>query len=62
MHTGSPEELRDMERRALQVGQRIAALLDELERIAPGSVVAQVSGLGFTIRRRGSGFVAAAGR
>ncbi|MFE5368159.1 hypothetical protein [Streptomyces mirabilis] len=62
MHTGSPEELRDMERRALEIGQRIASLLDDLEQIAPGSVAAQVSGLGFTIRRHGSGFVAVAGR
>jgi hypothetical protein len=62
MHTGSPEELRDMERRALEIGQRIASLLDDLEQIAPGSVAAQASGLGFTIRRRGSGFAAVAGR
>jgi hypothetical protein len=51
-----------MERRALDIGQRIASLLDQLEQIAPGSTVAQVSGLGFTIRRRSSGFVAVAGR
>lgn len=62
MHTGSTEELADKERRSQEIGQQIASLLDELERIAPGSVAAQVSGLGFSIRRRGSGFVAVEGR
>lgn len=62
MHTGTMEELADKSRRALQIGQQIAVLLDELEEIAPGSVAAQVSGLGFTIRRRGSGFAAVEGR
>ncbi|MFE4671089.1 hypothetical protein [Streptomyces sp. NPDC056723] len=62
MHTGSPQELRDMERRALQIGQQIASLLDDLEQIAPGSVHANVSGLGFSIRRAGGGFVAMQGR
>ncbi|MEV0220858.1 hypothetical protein [Streptomyces sp. NPDC050704] len=61
MHSGSPEELRDKERRALEIGQQIASLLDDLEQIAPGSVHAQVSGLGFSIRRRGGGFTAVEG-
>lgn len=58
MHTGSADELRDKERRSQEIGRRIAELLNEAERIAPGAVVAQVSGLGFTIRRRGGGFTA----
>jgi hypothetical protein len=40
MHTGSPEELRGMERRALEIGQRIASLLDDLEQIAGFAAVA----------------------
>jgi hypothetical protein len=62
MHTGSMDEYREQERCALEIGQRIAALLDDLERIAPGSVHANVSGLGFSIRRAGGGFVAVQGR
>jgi hypothetical protein len=58
MHTGSPEEMRVKERRSQEIGRQIATLLSEAERIAPGVVAAQVSGLGFTIRRRGSGYVA----
>jgi hypothetical protein len=58
MHTGSAETLRDDERRSQEIGRRIAALLTEAAQIAPGAVTAQVSGLGFTIRRRGSGFTA----
>lgn len=58
MHTGSPDELRDKERRSQEIGRQIAALLTEAEQIAPGAVFAQASGLGFTIRRRGSGFIA----
>jgi hypothetical protein len=62
MHTGSMDEYREQERRALVIGQQIAGLLDDLERIAPGSVAANVSGLGFRIMRRGSGFTAVQGR
>ncbi|MEU0783504.1 hypothetical protein ABZ341_18260 [Streptomyces sp. NPDC006173] len=58
MHTGSADEYRDMERRALAIGQQIASLLNDLQQIAPGSVAANVSGLGFRIVRRGSGFTA----
>lgn len=58
MHTGSADELRDKERRSQEIGRRIAELLTEAEQIAPGAVAAQVSGLGFAIRRRGNGFTA----
>jgi hypothetical protein len=62
MHTGSMDEYRDKERRALEIGERIASLLDDLEQLAPGSVHVNVSGLGFSISRRGSGFVVVRGR
>lgn len=58
MFQGSAEELRAKTARSQEIGRQIAALLEEAERIMPGSVSAQVSGLGFTIRRRGSGFTA----
>ena len=58
MHTGSAGELAAKTARSQKIGRLIADLLDEAERIAPGSVAAQVSGLGFTIRRCGSGFIA----
>jgi hypothetical protein len=58
MHTGSPGELAAKTARSQEIGRQIAQLLNEAERITPGAVAAQVSGLGFTIRRRGSGFVA----
>ena len=58
MHTGSPDELRAKQARSQEIGRKIAALLNDAEEIAPGAVSAQVSGLGFTIRRRGSGFIA----
>lgn len=58
MHTGSAEELCDKELRSQEVGRKIAELLTEAEQIAPGSVAAQVPGLGFAIRRRGGGFTA----
>lgn len=56
MHTGSAEELREKERRSQEIGRRIADLLNEAARIAPGAVSAQVTGLGFTIRGAGGGF------
>lgn len=62
MHTGSADELRAKKARSQEIGRKIAALLNEAEQITPGSVAAQVSGLGFTIRRHGSGFVAVEGR
>lgn len=62
MHTGSPEELRAKTARSQEIGRQIAALLNEAEQIAPGAVAAQVQGLGFTIRRGGSGFIAVEGR
>lgn len=58
MHTGSADELRAKEQRSQEIGRQIAELLNEAEQIAPGSVFVQASGLGFTIRRRGSGFIA----
>jgi hypothetical protein len=57
MHSDSTDN-RDREQRALAIGQQIAALLDDLERIAPGSVNANIVGLGFRIKRRGSSFTA----
>jgi hypothetical protein len=62
MHTGSMDEYREKEQRALAIGQQIASLLNDLQQIAPGSVAANVSGLGFRIVRRGSGFTAAQDR
>ena len=56
MHTGSADELRDKERRSQEIGRQIADLLNEAARIAPGSVSANVTGLGFTIRGAGGGF------
>jgi hypothetical protein len=58
MYTGSADELRAKTARSQDIGRKIAALLNEAEQIAQGSVAAQVQGLGFTIRRRGSGFTA----
>lgn len=58
MNTGSAGELQAKTARSQEIGRQIAALLDEVERLAPGSVAAQVSGLGFTIRRRSGGFTA----
>lgn len=58
MHTGSADELRALEARSQEIGRQIADLLNEAARIAPGSVYAQVSGLGFQIRGSGGGFVA----
>ncbi|MFF3928230.1 hypothetical protein [Streptomyces hirsutus] len=58
MHTGSADELRAKTARSQEIGEQIAALLTEAEQIAPGSVAAQVRGLGFTIQRRSSGFIA----
>jgi hypothetical protein len=58
MHTGSADELRAKTVRSQEIGAQIAALLTEAEQIAPGSVSAQVRGLGFTIQRRGSAFTA----
>lgn len=58
IHTGTADEYRDMGRRALAIGEQIAALLNDPQQIAPGSVAANVSGLGFRIVRRGSGFTA----
>lgn len=57
MHTGSPAELRVMEARSQEIGRQIAGLLEEAEAVAPGSVSAQVTGLGWTVQRRGSNFV-----
>ncbi|MGW5173159.1 hypothetical protein ACWERY_02175 [Streptomyces sp. NPDC004082] len=62
MHTGSMDDYREQEQRALAIGEQIASLLDDLDQIAPGSVAATVSGPGFRIVRRGSGFVAVQGR
>jgi len=56
MHTGSADELREKERRSQEIGRQIADLLNEADRIAPGAVSANVTGLGFTIRGRGGGF------
>ncbi|MEU4051282.1 hypothetical protein AB0F09_19045 [Streptomyces olivaceus] len=56
MHTGSADELREKERRSQEIGQKIAALLNEAAVIAPGAVSANVTGLGFSIRGTGGGF------
>lgn len=58
MHTGSADELRAKEQRSQEIGRQIADLLNEAARIAPGAVSAQISGLGFSIRSAGGGFVA----
>lgn len=56
MHTGSADELREMERRSQEIGRQIADLLNEAARIAPNAVSAQVTGLAFSIRGAGGGF------
>lgn len=58
MHTGSADELRAKTGRSQEIGRQIAALLNEAEQVAPGAVAAQVQGLGFMIRRTGTGFTA----
>lgn len=58
MHTGSADELRAKERRSQEIGHQIADLLNEAAHIAPGAVSANVTGLGFSIRGAGGGFVA----
>lgn len=58
MHTGSPDELNAKTARSQEIGREIAQLLNEAEQIAPGAVAAQVSGLGFTIRRTSTGYTA----
>lgn len=62
MHTGSADELHEKERRSQEIGRQIADLLNEAARIAPNAVSAQVTGLGFSIRGAGGGFVAVTGR
>jgi hypothetical protein len=56
MHTGSADELGAQIARSQEIGHRIADLLNEAARIAPGAVHANVSGLGFTIHGAGAGF------
>lgn len=58
MHTGSAGELRDKEHRSQEIGRQIADLLNEAAQLAPGAVSANVTGLGFSIRGAGGGFVA----
>lgn len=56
MNTGSADELRARTARSQEIGRKIAELLNEAARIAPGAVSANVSGLGFTIRGAGGNF------
>lgn len=56
MHTGSADELRAKTQESQEIGHRIADLLNEAARIAPGMVHANVSGLGFSIRGAGGSF------
>ncbi|MER5875490.1 hypothetical protein ABT119_06115 [Streptomyces sp. NPDC001910] len=58
MHTESDDELRTQTARSQEIGRQIAELLNEAARIAPNAVAAQVTGLGFSIRGAGGGFVA----
>lgn len=54
MFTGSPAELRRMERDAAAIAEQITELLNRLENLAPGSVTAhngRISGPAVTIRR-----------
>lgn len=56
MFTGTPAELADMQRRAQQIGAKIAALMGELEALYPGSTTAhagQITGAGIAIRSIG---------
>lgn len=57
MFTGTVEELREREQKARLVLERIAACLNELDEIAPGSVSVshgEVGGLGASVVLRGS--------
>lgn len=56
MHTGSADELRAQTERSQEIGRKIAELLNEAARIAPNTVAANVSGLGFSIRGAGGNF------
>lgn len=58
MFTGTPQELAEQEQKARVLLDEIAARLNELEAIAPGSVGAhngEISGLGASIRSRFNG-------
>lgn len=57
MFTGTPEELKERERKARLVLEQIAACLNELSEIAPGSVSVahgEVTGLGASVAYQGS--------
>lgn len=57
MFTGTPEELKERERKARLILDQIAACLNELSEIAPGSVSVahgEISGLGASVVYRGS--------
>jgi hypothetical protein len=59
MHTGSAESLREKEDRGRRIAEQIAALLNEAETLAPGSVSAnggQVNVAGASIRRGFNGW------
>lgn len=66
MFTGTPEELKEREQKARQILEQIAACLNELSEIAPGSVLVahgEVTGLGASVVLRGSaGWEVADGR
>lgn len=56
MYTGSADELRARTAHSQEIGRQIADLLNEAARIAPATVSANVTGLGFTIRGAGGNF------
>lgn len=56
MHTGSAGEWREKALRSQEIGRKIADLLNDLARINPDAVQAQVYGPGFSINGMGGGF------
>jgi hypothetical protein len=55
MSTGTPEELKEREQKARLLLEQIAVCLNELDEIAPGSVVVaqgRVGGFGASVVRR----------
>lgn len=56
MFTGTPEELKEREQKARRILEQIAACLNELSEIAPGSVSVahgEVAGLGASVTYQG---------
>lgn len=56
MFTGSPDELREIERKAQRHAEQIQELLNKLEALSSGQVVigrGEIHGPGFIIRHRG---------